>query len=88
MGGWVAVGPCFTCRQLFTFAPDLVPSVPIDPVTGCPPDINPEPGGYERAVRQPICSDCVARANDNRRASGQELIDVLPGAYALQEDWE
>lgn len=73
-------GPCWSCGQLFTSDPELVPSVPIDPGTGLPSDLGQHAPGAEY-VRQPICRTCVERANENRRAEGRPLIDVLPGAY-------
>lgn len=36
-------------------------------------------------VRQPVCKDCIARANRIRRANGQESIWVHPDAYEPQE---
>ena len=74
----IAFGPCWSCKQPFAFDPDLVPSLPVDPVTNLPSDMG---GDASRCVRQPICADCVEIANENRRAAGRELIDVLPGAY-------
>lgn len=85
----IAFGRCWACGHTFTFDPDLVPSVPIDPATNRPSDISEtgvplangewQPTGNE--VKQPICEACVRRANENRRAAGRPLIDVLPGAY-------
>jgi len=76
----IAFGPCWSCRRPFTFDAELVPSVPIDPATQTPADV----GEHEpdaSFVRQPICRDCVGRANANRLADGRELIHILPGAY-------
>jgi hypothetical protein len=84
-GGMVAFGACFACGRLFLFNPELVPSVPVDPQTGAPPDVDPKPGGYQRAVRQPICGACVLRINARRRELGQAIIEVLPGAYDMSE---
>jgi hypothetical protein len=36
-------------------------------------------------VKQPICADCVERANPKRVANGLPPIEVLPGAYEPQE---
>ena len=74
----VVFGTCFSCRRPFTFNPYLVPSIPIDPETGRPPDMG---GDASRARREPVCPDCIGRANAIRRADGRPLIDVLPGAY-------
>lgn len=61
--------PCFGCKQQFATAhPNRVPSVPIDPGTGLPPDLGGDPG---RAVNQPICPPCFRLVTDRRRAGGQ-----------------
>lgn len=83
MGFVWALGRCWSCGALFGFDPDRVPSVPIDPATNTPPDMG---GDAARAVRQPVCAACIERANDKRRASGEPLIMVLPGAYEPRED--
>jgi hypothetical protein len=36
-------------------------------------------------VRQPICRDCVERANPMREASGLEPITIHPNAYEPSE---
>lgn len=73
-----AFGRCWSCGRSFTFDPDRVPSIPIDPVTNRPSDMG---GIPERVVKQPICRGCVEAANENRRREGRPLIVVLPGAY-------
>jgi hypothetical protein len=73
-----AFGPCWSCGLRFTFDPDLVPSIPIDPLTNRPSDMGGDP---DLVVRQPICGSCVEAANVNRRRDGRPLIVVLPGAY-------
>jgi len=80
-GNFIGFGPCFLCGRNFVFDPDLVPSVPIDPETDMPPDVEPKAGGAERAVKQPLCAQCVARVNVERKGQGREAIHVLPGAY-------
>lgn len=65
-------GLCFACKRPFDFDPDSVPSVPIDPVTGLPPDLGGDP---ERARREPICPSCARSANVRRRKAGQALFD-------------
>lgn len=35
-------------------------------------------------VRQPICRDCVVRANPERKKRGLAVISILPGAYDPQ----
>jgi len=59
--------------------------MPIDPETRLPPDIDPKPGGYERAVKQPLCERCITLANRWREARGEPTYPVLPGAYGVQE---
>ena len=84
-----ASGRCWSCRAFFTFDPDLVPSLPIDPKTNAPLDVDPAPDGLEaaraRAVKQPLCERCVAAANAARAERGAELIHVLPGAYPFDD---
>lgn len=70
-GPEVALGLCFTCKQPFAFDPVTVPSVPIDPVTGLPPDLGGDAG---RARREPICPDCVQRVNVERQRRGLPLL--------------
>lgn len=36
-------------------------------------------------VKQPICADCVKRANPRREANGLPPIVPLPGAYDPEE---
>lgn len=72
MGAMFCLGPCFNCGRVFSFNPDLVPSVRINRATGMP-----DPAG----TRQPICEPCVRAANPERKRRGLEPIDVLPGAY-------
>jgi hypothetical protein len=73
-----ALGPCWACKRTFTFDPDRVPSIPIDPVTNRPSDLGGDPA---RVVREPICSTCVEIANEISRKAGRPEIQVLPGAY-------
>jgi hypothetical protein len=89
MSQLIGYGPCWSCGRLFTFDPDLVPSLPIDPETNRPVDVDEhgEPGRawtaeeYARTVKQPICEACIGKSNDLRAAKGQPPIPVLPGAY-------
>lgn len=41
-----------------------------------------------QGVRQPICRNCIERANPRRIANGLEPIRPLPGAYEPCEDNE
>ncbi|MGH3540779.1 MAG: hypothetical protein ACRDTO_00140 [Mycobacterium sp.] len=66
-GAVVAIAPCFACGNPFAFNPDTVPSCPVDPLTGLPPDLG---GDQYRAVRQPICPHCRREANPRRVAAG------------------
>jgi hypothetical protein len=91
-GGYIAFGRCWSCGASLTFNPDLVPSVFVDPVTGRPPDldvhsrmIEPSDDALARAVRAPLCPDCVEIANARRTAAGLRPIVVLPGAYEASE---
>jgi len=84
----IALGTCWACGRPFTFNADRVPSIPIDPERSLPLDVNADgsPRAFTdeeraRAIKEPICSDCIALANANRRANGQPEIHVLPGAY-------
>lgn len=66
-GRMAAFAPCFMCGEPFFFDPDTVISVPIDPVSGLPPDLGGDPG---RAVRRPLHPACVAAASAERVARG------------------
>jgi hypothetical protein len=37
-------------------------------------------------VREPICADCVTRANELRKKNGHPLIVPLPGAYEPEDE--
>jgi hypothetical protein len=67
-GGYMAViGPCFSCRQIFHFNAERVPSIIVN------------------GRREPLCEDCVRRANKLRAENGAQLIVPLPGAYEPEE---
>jgi len=92
MSGYVYLhGPCFACGRVFSYNPNHVPSIQVDPQTGRPPDVGPEPGGYQRARREPLCEACVTLANRERAAKGLEPFPVHPEAYepepAERVDW-
>lgn len=71
-GVMLALGTCFTCKEMFQFDPETVPSVLIDPDTGVPPDIgNTDP---QNAVAQPICPPCVTDISAKRRAAGKTVL--------------
>ena len=91
-GQMFAYGACYACGSLFTFNPELVPSVHVDPKTGRPPDVDSDgnPRAYTaaeeaRSVREPICSACIGLVNAKRAAMGNPPIAVLPGAYQASE---
>lgn len=65
----ICTGCCVNCNGIFSFNPDLVPSVRV-PSTG---------------TKEPICQTCVEWANPLRVAKGLPLIEVPPGAYEGQE---
>lgn len=64
----LAIGPCFACGVTFSFDPDTVPAIPVDPVTLMPPDI----GGTDpaRAVNRPLCDVCLPGINQIRAEVG------------------
>ena len=43
------------------------------------------PSAIVNGTREPICRDCVSRANPLRKEKGLAEIQVLPGAYEPQE---
>ena len=67
-----ALGPCYCCGSAFSYHPDLVAAVYIDPANGLPPD---QGGDLDRARREPVCPSCARLANPFRRANGLEPID-------------
>jgi hypothetical protein len=72
MGYAVVLGPCACCRQSFTYNPIRVPSVRFK----------------KDGEREPVCLDCITRANIVRKQSGLEEIVPLPGAYEPVEESE
>lgn len=83
MTGYVFIlGPCIACGRVFSFNPDLVPSIPVGPGPGGRPEPrHPDAGGR----REPVCEACVTRANPLRVANGLDPIEILPGAYEAGE---
>lgn len=66
------IGRCYACKRTFTFVPAHVTKVTVDPETGLPPDMTvlgtarePSPEALARAVQQPICADCVKKAEQH-----------------------
>ena len=70
-----AMSPCIGCGQVFSYNPDLVPSIRLN-AQG-----QPDPNGS----REPICQSCVERVNPKRIANGLQPIVILPGAYEPEE---
>lgn len=67
MGYMTLIARCFTCKQMFSCNPHLVPSVPAV-LTGT-------------GQKEPVCRACVDAANPKRVANGLEPITISPGAY-------
>lgn len=62
------IGPCFTCGQIMSFNPDLVPSIP---------------AAYSgTGEREAVCRDCCERAAPERARRGLPPIRIHPDAYA------
>lgn len=93
-GGFIAAGRCFACGEVFSFNPTWVPSVPIDPRTNRPLDVDAEgnlqpvdPIAELRAVKRPICEDCITLVNARRSERGEDPIYVSPHAYELEQSF-
>jgi hypothetical protein len=65
------IGHCYTCGALMTFSPTLVPSLPGNLTCS--------------GEREPVCRNCVERANPERIKNGLPPIEILPGAYEGDE---
>lgn len=63
------IGNCYGCSKLFSFNPNYVPS------------IRPTP----EAPREPICRECIEKANSQREASGLPPFQIHPEAYTPEE---
>jgi hypothetical protein len=62
-----AIGPCYTCGKYIRFNPYLVPAIPADKSgTG---------------TREPVCRECIEKANPARIKNGLEPIIIHPDAY-------
>lgn len=75
MAYMTCTAPCFGCGLLFSFNPDLVPSIRVNAKR------QPDPAGQ----KEPICRTCVQTANPKRLANGLEPIHVPADAYEAQE---
>lgn len=78
MGVLWAMGPCWSCHQLFSFNPVRVPSFRIGD-DGKPSDTG---------TRVPICEHCFERFNQRRVEAGLPRLVALPGAYEPAEEGE
>jgi hypothetical protein len=70
----VAMGPCFVHGAVFLFDPDRVTSVLVDPVTGAPPDVDPDPATPDMDDRVAgryagRSARCAASSSTTRRAA-------------------
>jgi hypothetical protein len=72
---YFATGPCCLCGDVFSFNPELVPSIPVDEDGRITPE----------GVKRPICAECVGLINGLRTEFAQPLIRVAPGAYGVAE---
>lgn len=72
MGYALCHSACFGCGRIIAFNPMRVPSI-TSPTTG---------------TREPICLDCVKRANVARFANGLLLIVPHPDAYEPCDEGE
>lgn len=76
----LVTGHCVRCKAPFSFDPERVPSIPIDPENGLPPDLGGDPS---RAVREPVCPSCCKAVNPERRRRGQPLWSEEDTAQTL-----
>jgi hypothetical protein len=74
MGYAFCTSYCFGCRRLFTYNPVRVPSVP-GHLSGT-------------GTREPICADCIERANPLRIKIGLPPIVPAPDAYEACDESE
>ena len=72
MGYVLATSVCIGCGQLFAYNPVKVPSLRT----------------WDGGQREPICRDCVERANPTRIANGLEPIVPDPDAYEACDENE
>jgi len=75
----IATGHCYGCGCPFTFCPDCVVTIAVDPMANRAPDVDaegrtqpPDPAAVARSVQRPVCPECVERANE-RRAPGETI---------------
>lgn len=81
----LAMDSCFLCGNTFTFHPDRVNVIRVDPETGRPPDVGPDAEPIQptaeataRATTKCICPTCVkSKINPVRLAAGLTAWRVL-----------
>jgi len=76
MGYVIAHAGCCACGNVFSFNPNLVPSIRM--TAG-----HPDPNGQ----REPVCEPCVKRANVQRAKNNIPPIEILPGAYEGADEY-
>ena len=67
MGWMFVIGCCYACGKPMTFNADHVPSIPADQTT--------------TGQKEPVCRECIERANPIRKANGLMEIPIHPDAY-------
>lgn len=74
----VATGGCVSCGDAFTFCPECVTVMIIDPVTLRPPDVDANNrhrptirAVLDRCKAYPLCVPCTVKANKVRPANNQ-----------------
>ena len=82
-GAYFATGPCCFCDAIFTFDPELVPSIPVDERGAIAVD---DAGAFKPTTfKRPICEQCMTKINRLREQHEMPAIAVLDGAYAPAE---
>lgn len=71
------LGPCINCGVVFSFNPDLVPSMRTEIQNG--------KRVYGEGEREPICRNCFEQGNRMRVERGLEPLPLHPDAYEPQE---
>lgn len=75
----IGIAPCYVHGGNFSFDPDTVMSVPIDPVTGLTPDLGGDPS---RCVQRVICPECITEiVNPERIKRGNPPVDPVGRKY-------
>ncbi|MBA9050797.1 hypothetical protein BJ996_007635 [Streptomyces phaeogriseichromatogenes] len=97
-GDMFALFVCFNCQEPFTQCPECVNTIRIDPVTELPPDAvrdevtgnlrhnpTPNPEGFARSVKQPVCDACV-EARNMVYLEGRPEGEHIAGMWERAED--